>query len=265
MFSPFPPRFLIPNAITALSLILACVAIALAHQGEFSAAAWSIVWCVLLDRIDGAVARLVNASSEFGRQLDSLADFLAFCVAPGLIVYFFFTGSTQYAPLVGKTTFHAGVAISALLFVVAGGVRLARFNVTAARSDGAWFEGLSTTFAGFILVTLLLCGERYAWPPDVMAWMPLVLLVCSLLMVSNLPLPKELPSGRRVLFIVVVVGHLLVYALGMLRMYPGVLLFLALSYPALGFVLGARWSRRADDPAYPGEESPVQRRPEANP
>src|ERR1051326_1316957 len=96
MFPRFPVRYLAPNSITGLGIVLACAAIALAHAGRHEWGAWLIVWCVLLDRTDGFVARATNACSEFGEQFDSLADFLCFCVAPPMLVYFFMAGDVRY-------------------------------------------------------------------------------------------------------------------------------------------------------------------------
>lgn len=236
---------MIPNAVTALSIVLACAGIVQAHTGDYSAAAWSIVWCALLDRIDGAVARLAKASSEFGRQLDSLADFVAFCVAPGLIVYFLFTGAPRYAPLEAQPWFRTTLAAGVIAYIVAGGIRLARFNITAASLRPGWYEGLTTTFAGLILVTFLLCGEQYSWRLEIMESTPLLMIASSVLMLSNLPLPKALRPEQRGLFVFVAVSHVVVYVLGISRTLPVVLLLFALAYPLLGFLLGFRWSRQA--------------------
>ena len=98
MFDTFHPRYLIPNAITALSLLLAFTSIVEASRGNFESAAWLIVWCVLLDIADGKVAGWVNARSSFGIQFDSLADLLAFCAAPATLVYFVLTIDPRHAP-----------------------------------------------------------------------------------------------------------------------------------------------------------------------
>jgi CDP-diacylglycerol---serine O-phosphatidyltransferase len=243
-FQPFPLRYVIPNAVTALSIVLACWGLIQAHMGQYPAAAWSIVWCALLDRIDGAVARFARASSEFGRQLDSLADFVAFCVAPGLIAYLLFTGSPRYSPLVAQPVFHTTLASTVIVYIVAGGIRLARFNITATTLRSGWYEGLTTTFAGLILVTFLLCGERYSWSLEIMESIPLLLIACSVLMLSNLPLPKSLRPEQRGLFAFVAASHVVVYVLGVSRSFPIVLLLFALAYPLLGFFLGLRWSRQ---------------------
>lgn len=236
---------MIPNAVTALSIVLACSGLVQAHMGEYSAAAWSIVWCALLDRVDGAVARFAKASSEFGRQLDSLADFIAFCVAPGLIVYFLFTGAPRFTPLIALPGFRTTLTCAVVAYIVAGGIRLARFNITASNLRPGWYEGLTTTFAGLILVTFVLCGEQYSWPLEVMESTPLLMIACSVLMLSNLPLPKALRPEQRGLFAFVAVSHVVVYVLGVSRSLPVVLLLFALAYPLVGFFLGLRWSRQA--------------------
>jgi CDP-diacylglycerol--serine O-phosphatidyltransferase len=243
MFSRFPVRYLIPNTITAATIVLACVAIVLGHDGLHELAAWLIVWCVLLDRTDGFAARLSNAYSEFGGQLDSLADFLAFCVAPGLLVYFLLADDLRYRRLFDRPVYKEILIVSTLVYVVSGAARLARFNVTSAQVGPDRFEGLSSTFAGFIVATFLLSGERHSWPPDVMATLLLVLALCAVFMISNLSLPKSLTSHQRRLFPLLVLVHVLAFGLGILRLFPEVLLILALAYPILGFTIGARLNR----------------------
>jgi CDP-diacylglycerol--serine O-phosphatidyltransferase len=254
MFSRFPVRYLIPNTITTLNIVLACAAIVLAHDGLYEWAAWLIVWCVLLDRTDGAAARLANAYSEFGGQLDTLADFLAFCVTPGLLVYFLLAYDLRYRQLFERPVYKAILIVSTLVYVVSGAARLARFNVTTAQVGPDRFEGLSSTFAGFIVATFLLSGEHHSWPLDVMAGMPLLLLLCAVFMISNLSLPKSLSSNQRRVFPLLVIVHVLAFGLGILRLFPVVLLILALAYPILGFSMGARLVRGVKTAA-PHDES----------
>ena len=78
---------MVPNAITSASLLIAIVVVFKAMEGKFEEAAWLVVLCVLLDKLDGTAARALRASSRFGMQLDSLVDFLAFGISPGLTVF----------------------------------------------------------------------------------------------------------------------------------------------------------------------------------
>jgi CDP-diacylglycerol--serine O-phosphatidyltransferase len=226
MIERFPARYLAPNAITAASLLLALVAIVQAAEGRFDACAWTIVWCVLLDRFDGFVARRLRACSEFGVQFDTLADLLAFGAAPALLMYF-----RLAPPGTGPVP-----ALAAGLYLLAAALRLARFNVQAHDLGPDWSRGLTVTIAAAIVALAhLSAGTRALATP---ALLPGLLLLLAFLMVSVLWLPKALPlpPWARVLF---ALGVVLVYGLGALRRAPELLLALAVAYPTLGFLWGA--------------------------
>src|SRR5262249_27342954 len=87
-FDRVPLRYAVPNAVTATSMALALTAIVQASRGAHESAAWLVVACALMDRLDGLAARRMRACSEFGVHFDSLADLLAFCAVPALLVYF---------------------------------------------------------------------------------------------------------------------------------------------------------------------------------
>ncbi len=239
MFDRFHPRYLVPNCVTATSLMIALTAIVQASRGEHESAAWLIVWCALLDRVDGVAARSLRACSEFGIQFDTLADLLAFCVAPALQVHFLLTGDPRYAPL-----FAAGAARRALLasvgiYVVCGAIRLARFNVQAESVGPKWSRGLPVTIAGGLVSTFILAAWELALPAEVVAASPIVLLVSAGFMVSTLWLPKSLGEGTRIPLPLQVLGVSAIYGLGFARTLPVVLLAAALAYPTVGFVFGA--------------------------
>ena len=80
-------RYIVPNSFTALSLVFGLVSIVASSSGNYQLASWLILWGVLLDKLDGASARLLNASSEFGVQFDSFADFVVFGIAPASLIY----------------------------------------------------------------------------------------------------------------------------------------------------------------------------------
>ena len=81
-------KYLIPNSITASSMLMGLASIYLAAREDFVMAAWLILWGVLLDKLDGTMARLLDACSEFGVQFDSFADFVVFGIAPASLIYF---------------------------------------------------------------------------------------------------------------------------------------------------------------------------------
>src|SRR5262245_57734698 len=118
-FRPIPVRMLVPNVITLLAICAGLTAIRLSTEGRMELAVAAIVFAAALDGIDGRIARLIKGQSKFGAELDSLADFVNFGVAPGLILYFW-----QLQEL-GN-----GGWIAAMVFAISGGLRLARFNAS---------------------------------------------------------------------------------------------------------------------------------------
>ncbi len=118
-FRPIPVRMLVPNVITLLAICAGLTAIRLSTEGRMELAVAAIVFAAVLDGIDGRVARLIKGQSKFGAELDSLADFVNFGVAPGLMLYFW-----QLREL------HDVGWIAAMVFAISGGLRLARFNAS---------------------------------------------------------------------------------------------------------------------------------------
>ena len=118
-FRPIPVRMLVPNMITLLAICAGLTAIRLSIEGRMELAVAAIVFAAVLDGVDGRVARMIKGQSKFGAELDSLADFVNFGVAPGLMLYFW-----QLHELAN------GGWIAAMMFAIAGGLRLARFNAS---------------------------------------------------------------------------------------------------------------------------------------
>jgi CDP-diacylglycerol--serine O-phosphatidyltransferase len=118
-FRPIPVRMLVPNVITLLAICAGLTAIRLSTEGKMEWAVAAIVFAAVLDGVDGRVARMIKGQSKFGAELDSLADFVNFGVAPGLMLYFW-----QLHEL------NNGGWIAAMVFAISGGLRLARFNAT---------------------------------------------------------------------------------------------------------------------------------------
>src|ERR1700757_1673696 len=116
-FRPIPVRMLVPNVITLLAICAGLTAIRLSTEGKMEWAVAAIVFAAVLDGVDGRVARMIKGQSKFGAELDSLADFVNFGVAPGLMLYFW-----QLHEL------NNGGWIAAMVFAISGGLRLARFN-----------------------------------------------------------------------------------------------------------------------------------------
>lgn len=125
---------LIPNILTLMALAAGLSGIQFAMDGAWERAVIAIVIAAFLDILDGATARLLNATSEFGAQLDSFSDFLAFGVAPAIIMYLWVLEES------GKIGW-----IAMLVFAVASAMRLARYNITQKPKTGVWSKGF---FAG---------------------------------------------------------------------------------------------------------------------
>src|SRR6267142_6483034 len=117
-FRAIPVRILVPNVITLLALCAGLTAIRLAVEDRLEWAMAAIVFAAMLDGIDGRVARMLKGTSRFGAELDSLADFVNFGVAPGLILYFWALHELKSFGW-----------IAAMIFAICAGLRLARFNV----------------------------------------------------------------------------------------------------------------------------------------
>src|ERR1700754_1656377 len=179
-FRPIPVRMLVPNFITLLAICAGLTAIRLSTEGRMELAVAAIVFAAVLDGIDGRVARMIKGQSKFGAELDSLADFVNFGVAPGLILYFW-----QLHELKN------GGWIAAMVFAISGGLRLARFNATMDDPNkpayaANYFTGVPAP-AGAILVLLpiYLAFLGTPKPPAMLtAFYPLLV---AFLMVSRLP------------------------------------------------------------------------------
>ena len=179
-FRPIPVRMLVPNVITLLAICAGLTAIRLSTEERMGLAVGLIVFAAVLDGIDGRVARLIKGQSKFGAELDSLADFVNFGVAPGLILYFW-----QLREL------HNGGWIAAMVFAISGGLRLARFNASMDDPNkpafaANYFTGVPAP-AGAIIVLLpiYLAFLGVSKPPAVLT--AAYTLVIAFLMVSRLP------------------------------------------------------------------------------
>src|SRR5882757_9400750 len=179
-FRPIPVRMLVPNFITLLAICAGLTAIRLSTEGRMELAVGAIVFAAFLDGVDGRVARMIKGQSKFGAELDSLADFVNFGVAPGLILYFW-----QLHEL-GN-----GGWIAAMVFAISGGLRLARFNATMDDPNkpafaANFFTGVPAP-AGAITVLLPIYFAFLGMPKPPAVLTALYTLLIGFLMVSRLP------------------------------------------------------------------------------
>src|ERR671934_2768864 len=143
--------FLLPSLLTTGNLFCGFFAMLLTMDDRYTEAAAAIFVAMVMDLLDGRVARLMKATSQFGVEFDSLADVVSFCVAPAFLIYSF-----ALHPL-GRAAW-----FGAFLFVVCGALRLARFNVQTGTTDRRFFVGLSTPAAAGVAAStvILLQGEE---------------------------------------------------------------------------------------------------------
>ena len=192
-FKAIPVRMLLPNLITLLALCAGLTAIRLAVESKLELALAAIVFAAVLDGIDGRVARMLKGTSRFGAELDSLADFVNFGVAPALILYFW-----------GLQELKSAGWIAALVFAICAALRLARFNVMIDDPNKpAWADNFFTGIpAPLGAMTVLLPIYLYFLGISnglVTAWVSFFYtLAIALLMVSRLPVFSGKRVGKRV-------------------------------------------------------------------
>jgi len=243
-FRQIPVRTLVPNLITLLALCAGLTAIRLAIEAKLEWAIAAIVFAATLDGIDGRVARMLKGTSRFGAELDSLADFVNFGVAPALILYFW--GLHELG--------HAGW-IAAMVFAICAGLRLARFNVMIDDPNrppwaANFFVGMPAP--GGAITVLLPIYVTFLGVPHLTFVEPVVLLytlAIAFLMVSRLPVFSGKRVGKRVapelvlpifVAVVLIIALLIAYPWPMLTI--GTVLYLA-TLP-FGFMSYRNYQRR---------------------
>ena len=172
----------IPNLFTAINMFCGFLSIISASEGNFNYAAWLIFIAAIFDALDGMVARLTNSSSELGVELDSLSDIVSFGAAPSFLLYktFFYSMGTW------------GIIISALP-LIAGGFRLARFNIQLVGFSKSFFLGLPIPSAALTIASFVLAFFNNGFQKPIADFITPMILVISYLMVSNIryeTLPK---------------------------------------------------------------------------
>ncbi len=167
--------YLLPNLFTTAALFAGYYAIVAAMQDRFEAAAIAIFIAMILDGLDGRVARMTNTQSDFGAQYDSLADLASFGIAPSLVMY-------QWALSdLGKLGW-----LAAFIYTASAALRLARFNTQVGTADKRYFQGLASPAAAAIIAGLVWVGHDYIEPGRAMNIASLILTAgVGLLMVSN--------------------------------------------------------------------------------
>lgn len=222
--------YLLPNLFTTGALFAGFYSIVQAMNGRFEHAAIAIFVAMILDGLDGRVARLTNTQSAFGAEYDSLSDMVSFGVAPALVMYSFALKG------MGKLGW-----IAAFVYCAGAALRLARFNTMHGVEDKRWFQGLpspaaATLVAGlvWVLVDNHISGVDIRW----LAWG--ITLFAGVSMVTNLRFysGKDINLKRSVPFIVIV---LIALSISLVAIDPPIMLLLLLiAYGLSGYVIGIR-------------------------
>jgi CDP-diacylglycerol--serine O-phosphatidyltransferase len=268
--------YILPSLFTCANMTFGILSVMSSIEGHFMRAAWTLVFALGCDILDGKVARMTHTTTHFGLELDSLSDLVSFGIAPSIMIY----------QLSLKNMGRIGIAI-AVLFILCSALRLARFNVMAQNDVPLEnFMGLPTPASAGILVSFvlsyeLLGPEGYALNfrtigllqqqmPVFFKLMPVVVVVLSFLMVSNVPYYsfKHMKFSRfaALRFLVAVIVLVLLIAV-----YPQNIFFIIFTVYTLSGILmfvskGPRYMlRRHRKQRTPKQESPVSGSPTSPP
>ena len=187
--------YLLPNLFTTGALFGGFYAVIAAMNGRFEAAAMAIFIAMILDGLDGRVARMTNTQSDFGAEYDSLSDMISFGIAPALILY------TWSLSALGKIGW-----LASFIYVVSAALRLARFNTQIGHADKRYFQGLaSPAAAGFVVGFVWLCAENQITGESLKYLVVIMTIGAGLLMVSNVKYRsfKDLDLKNKVPFVTI--------------------------------------------------------------
>ncbi|MDO4642048.1 MAG: CDP-diacylglycerol--serine O-phosphatidyltransferase [Neisseria sp.] len=227
--------YLLPNSFTIAALFSAFFAITQAMHEHYEVAAIAVFVSMLLDGMDGRVARWTNSQSAFGEQLDSLADMVSFGVAPALIAYkwqLFNFGKLGYSV--------------AFIYCACAALRLALFNTLIGKTDKRWFIGVPSPTAAALVVGLVWVNHSYDDIAGVEWFALLITLFAGLSMVVQIPFWsfKEFNVRRRVPFVAMIAAILV---LSVVALEPALVLFLFFfGYSLSGYIMYGwrRWKKR---------------------
>ena len=168
-------RSVIPNLFTAMNMFSGFLSIINADKGRYDYAAFLIVIAAIFDALDGIMARLTKSSSELGVELDSLSDVISFGAAPAFLIY------STYLYHYNAT----GIVISSLI-LIAGGFRLARFNVQLVGFDKEYFTGLPIPSSGITIAAFVLAYYDHGFTEPYASFIIPMVIILSFLMVSKI-------------------------------------------------------------------------------
>ncbi|MCC7325294.1 MAG: CDP-diacylglycerol--serine O-phosphatidyltransferase [Burkholderiales bacterium] len=221
--------YILPNLFTLANLFAGFYAIVQAMNLNFDLAAIGIFVAMLLDSLDGRVARMTKTQSAFGAEFDSLSDMVSFGAAPALVMYEWVLRD------VGKLGW-----IAAFLYCACAALRLARFNVMLDVADKRWFQGLPSPAAAALVAGCIWIADDYDIDPaSIRAWAVFVTVFAGLTMVSNLKYYsfKSINLRKSVPFFVVLLAVVIV---ALTALQPALVLFGGfVAYSVSGYVVSA--------------------------
>jgi len=229
--------YLLPNLFTTAAMFAGFFAIISAINGRFATAAIAIFVAMILDGLDGRVARLTNTQSAFGVEYDSLSDMVSFGVAPGLVMYLWaFTHLGKFG------------LFAAFVHTAGGALRLARFNTQVGSEDKRFFQGLPSPSAAAILAGFIWVSTEYGYGGEDLKYLALILTISTgLLMVSNFRYYsfKEIDFKGRVPFVATI---MIMLGISLIMIHPQTILFVlflgyAISGPAVTLIMLKRKRR----------------------
>tara|TARA_B100001093_G_scaffold291707_1_gene278461 strand:+ start:4280 stop:5071 length:792 start_codon:yes stop_codon:yes gene_type:complete len=196
-------RYILPNILTLGGVCLGISSIKFAIDQNYTLSIIFILFAAALDALDGRIARLIKGTSEFGKELDSLTDFVSFGIAPAFIMYFWEL----------KNYGKVGWAVT-LVYSVCCVLRLARFNLTKVNSHETWkvnfFEGIPSPAAGIlILLPLIYSLSNFKINYNIIQWTPYFIILIAFLMISKIPtlsLKKISIQPKLTIFILLLIG-----------------------------------------------------------
>ena len=222
--------YLLPNLFTTAALFAGFYAIVQAMNMRFDQSAVAIFVAMVLDSLDGRVARLTRTQSAFGAEYDSLSDMVSFGAAPALVVY-------EWALKgMGKLGW-----IAAFVYVAGAALRLARFNVMLEVADKRWFTGIPSPAAAALVAGFVWIVDDYAIDPSNIRWWAwAVTLFAGLTMVSNVKYYsfKTINLKKSVPFVAI---FLIVLVMALVSYQPAIVLFAGFVIYSISGYVGSAW------------------------
>jgi len=228
--------YILPSLFTTAGLFSGFYALIAAVQGRFELAAWALILAAIFDILDGRVARLLHAESEFGAQYDSMCDMLSFGIAPAVLMYMW-----ALAPL------HKPGWMAAFLLAAGAALRLARFNIQLDTQSKRYFNGLPTPASAMLIATAVLFYEDAQLNPTPWLWFA-ISVTLAWLMVSHVPFfaGKDVDLQQRRPAVILLV---MLVVIAFIMINPHTCLFvLALAYVIHGALLGITGRNRKEPP-----------------